>query len=270
MADVFISYKRDQRERVKVIADLLKAEELSVWFDANLEVGHAEGFDAEIEREVTSAHCVLACWTPEAVRSIYVKAESKKGLDNDTLVPVYLEQCILPVPFNAIDTADLINWRGDKHDPTWNRIISRVKEKIEHRKASEYLRREHSKAAYERIEEKIYPGTMTLLSLRIAALHDQDAVDYQDDIEALLQWVNSIVEKELRLRQFAWEEAERYQKRYLQHGFNGQDTAMGAWRFWDAGYALHRAKDISKVRLLLTQIDRTLSTSEELLRRSSP
>ena len=34
MPHVFISYKREQRERVKVIADLLTAEELLVWFDA--------------------------------------------------------------------------------------------------------------------------------------------------------------------------------------------------------------------------------------------
>jgi hypothetical protein len=67
VAEVFISYKRDQRERVKVIADVLKDEKLSVWFDANLEAGRGEGFDAEIEREVTSAYCVLACWTPAAL-----------------------------------------------------------------------------------------------------------------------------------------------------------------------------------------------------------
>ena len=53
---------------------------------------------------MTSAYCVLACWTPVAVRSVYVRAEAKKGLENNTLVPVFLEQCTLPVPFNAIDT----------------------------------------------------------------------------------------------------------------------------------------------------------------------
>jgi hypothetical protein len=100
MADVLISYKRDQRERVKKIADHLRIdEELSVWFDANLETGRGEGFDAEIEREVTSGYSVIACWTPAAIRSVYVRAESKKGLERGVLVPVLLEPCALPVPF---------------------------------------------------------------------------------------------------------------------------------------------------------------------------
>jgi hypothetical protein len=37
-----------------------------------LEVGRGEGFDAEIEREVTSASSVLVCWTTAALSSVSV------------------------------------------------------------------------------------------------------------------------------------------------------------------------------------------------------
>ena len=130
MAEVFISYKRDQRERVELIADALRNEQFSVWFDANLEASRGEGFDAEIEREVTSAYCVLACWTPAATRSIYVRAEAKKGLERDALVLILLEQCALPVPFNAIDAVDLTHWHGDRGDPSWGRVLSQLKDKV--------------------------------------------------------------------------------------------------------------------------------------------
>ena len=257
MAEVFISYKRDQRERVRTIADLLKEEKFSVWFDASLEVGRGEGFDAEIEREVTSAYCVLVCWTQAAIRSVYVRAEAKKGLERDAFVPVLLEECTLPVPFNAIDAVDLTRWHGDKDDPNWRRALSQLREKIEQGKRDEPARMKHSWAAYDRIDDKIYPDTLALLSRRIAALHEMDAAKYHHDIEALLEWVHSITEKERQYQEYGWELANR-------------QLGGGAWRFWDSGAAAARAEEIAKVRTLLTQLDRTLATSQEVLTRPAP
>ena len=39
MADVFISYKRNERDRVSVIDKELRARDYSVWFDAKLSLG---------------------------------------------------------------------------------------------------------------------------------------------------------------------------------------------------------------------------------------
>jgi len=259
VADVFISYKRDQRERVQALAKLLREapEPFSVWFDANLEAGRGEGFDAEIDREVTSAYCVLACWTPAAVRSVYVRAEAKKGLERDVLVPVLLEKCTLPVPFNAIDAVDLTRWLGDADDPGWRRAVAQVKERVDAGKRNEHARMESSRAAYDRVEDKLYPGTLALLTRKIAALHELDAARYQADIEALVAWMASIAEKELRFLENGWEIANR------QDGGN-------AWRFWDSGDAATRAEEIARVRPLLTQLDRTLAQSQELLARPAP
>jgi TIR domain-containing protein len=58
VADVFISYSRGQRERVKVIADKLSALKLNVWFDAALPPG--ESFGDEVEGEINAAKCVGA------------------------------------------------------------------------------------------------------------------------------------------------------------------------------------------------------------------
>jgi hypothetical protein len=100
-ADVFVSYKRAERLRVARIAELLRESGFDVWFDARPEVGRGEGFDAEIEREVTSAGCVFVCWTRDATKSRYVKAEAKKGLERKALVPLFLEPCDLPIPSTA-------------------------------------------------------------------------------------------------------------------------------------------------------------------------
>jgi hypothetical protein len=146
----------------------------------------------------TSAGCVVVCWTPEAIKSVCVKAEAKKGLDRDVLVPIFLETCTLPVPFNGIDTANLSNWNGEEDSPDLKRVLSTVKRKADESKADTKHRMAKSRAGYERIDDKIYPGTLTLLARRIAAIRERDPEEYQSDIEAVLAWVESIAEKEAK------------------------------------------------------------------------
>lgn len=57
VADVFISYASEDRERVAPVADFLESSGWSVWWDRHLNVGIS--FDREIERELDAASCVL-------------------------------------------------------------------------------------------------------------------------------------------------------------------------------------------------------------------
>ncbi len=61
MADVFISYKREDRARVEALYALLLDLELGVWFDAGIEVGAA--WEARILEEAEQARAILVCWT---------------------------------------------------------------------------------------------------------------------------------------------------------------------------------------------------------------
>lgn len=257
MPDIFISYKRAERARVDRIAQLLRREGLDVWFDARLDVGSKVGFDAEIEREVMSASCVLVCWTREALKSIYVRAEAMKGLERDVLRPVFLEQCNLPVPFNAVDTADLSGWNGEPEATDWQRLVASVKARVELSKADQKQRRAHSQAAYERIPDQIFPGTLTVLVQRIAAIRERDAEDYHGDILALLSWLESIAEKEAKHTAYGYDLADRQ---------SGGD----AWRWWDRGGAAERSKEISFVRDALHRVETALARSQELLNRPAP
>jgi hypothetical protein len=257
VADVFISYKREERERVQQIAELLRVEGLDVWLDARLEVGRGEGFDAEIDREVTSAACVLVCWTPRSIKSVYVKSEAKKGLEREVLVPIFLEHCILPVPFNAIDTADLQDWSGEATDRQWAAVLTKVKDTVERSKADEKQRIAHSRAVYECIEDKVFPGTLALLASRIAALHDNDAWDYHQDIEAILSWLEAIAEKEARFNINGYNLAER------------QDGG-GAWYWWESGKAAARSERLAALSAALRRIDAAIGRSREVLDRPAP
>ncbi len=61
MGDVFISYQRDEREAVRIIADKLTELKIDVWLDSNLHTGST--FDQEIAEALESAKAVLTCWT---------------------------------------------------------------------------------------------------------------------------------------------------------------------------------------------------------------
>lgn len=129
MADVFISYKRDERAAVERIAEGLRELGLAVWFDASLSAGDA--FSDEIDREARAARCILVCWSPSARESKWVKAEAEVGFGRDTLVAAHVagpDGFEAPVPFNRIHTEDLRAWHtAPRHDHSgWRSLLRSV------------------------------------------------------------------------------------------------------------------------------------------------
>lgn len=124
MTDVFISYKREERDKIVLIADRLRSLGLDVWFDARLTTGHH--FDREIDDHVRRARCVLVCWSEGALASEWVRAEAAIGRERNVLVPLLVEACSPPVPFNTIQTENLIGWAGEADHEGWLRAIDQI------------------------------------------------------------------------------------------------------------------------------------------------
>lgn len=114
MADVFISYASADRPRAKEVADALAAQGFSVWWDRKIPTG--EAFDEELERQVESARAIVVLWSPESVRSRWVKEEASEGLARKALFPALIDAARLPFGYRRIQTADLRQWRaGEPH-----------------------------------------------------------------------------------------------------------------------------------------------------------
>jgi len=122
--DVFISYKREERPRVVLMSEALGQLGLTVWFDAALEPGAS--FDEEIAREVSAARSVLVCWTNGSVGSRWVRSEATIAANRHVLVPVFLESCDLPPPFNLDHAEDLSDWNGRDDHAGWRKVVSRL------------------------------------------------------------------------------------------------------------------------------------------------
>lgn len=110
MADVFISYKSERRAAAKHLADVLKANGYTVWFDYELIKG--EGFRLKLDAELRRAKAVVVLWCAMSVESEWVDKEAGLADQLRTLVPAKIEDCQVKVAYHGADTIDLRAWDG--------------------------------------------------------------------------------------------------------------------------------------------------------------
>lgn len=122
MADVFISYKREDRRTVEQLSQALSDLGLSVWFDYSIEVG--ENWSRRIQQELDEAKAIVVCWTPEACKSDWVKHEASAGKQRRILLPITLKSCKPPDIYSSLQSADLTDWDGSSADPRFLALLA--------------------------------------------------------------------------------------------------------------------------------------------------
>ncbi len=124
MADIFLSYNREDQAVARRYAEGFEACGLSVWWDTTLRVG--EAYDEVTEAALRGAKAVVVLWSPRSVVSRWVRAEATLADRAHTLVPVMIEACDRPIMFELIQTADLIHWQGEAGDKSWQHFVEQV------------------------------------------------------------------------------------------------------------------------------------------------
>src|SRR5688572_3301291 len=110
MAQVFLSYARDDVGRAKTLAAAIERAGFSVWWDRDLE-GGAE-YSLEIGDALKAAQVVVVLWSKDSVGSAWVRDEAAAGRDSGRLVPVRLDGSEPPLGFRQYQTIDLSRWNG--------------------------------------------------------------------------------------------------------------------------------------------------------------
>ena len=100
MADIFISYKREDFLLAKALAEKLIELGWSVWWDRNIPVGKA--YDQVIEEELAKSNCIIVLWSPRSVTSLNVKEEALEGLRRNILIPIAIGNVSPPYGFKMI------------------------------------------------------------------------------------------------------------------------------------------------------------------------
>jgi hypothetical protein len=115
MADIFISYAREDRSRAGQLARALEDLGWSVWWDRKIIAGQT--FDQVIEHELDAAKSVVVLWSQDSISSEWVKNEAASAAERKVLIPVLIDDVKLPLEFRRNQVADLVDWDGDpSHD----------------------------------------------------------------------------------------------------------------------------------------------------------
>lgn len=131
MADVFVSYKSQDRARIALLVRALQERGLTVWWDQRLETGSV--WLACIKRALDAAKSVVAAWTPQAVGSDRILTSHMMQTEVDEalrspkrLVPVRLEAGPLPFGYDVFQAADLTAWTGGVDAPSIDRVVANI------------------------------------------------------------------------------------------------------------------------------------------------
>jgi WD40 repeat protein len=124
MADVFLSYAREDGAKAKVLADALFIRGCSVWWDRAIPPGRT--FDHVIEEELNRARCVVVLWSKTAVASHWVLAEASEAARRQILVPAFLDEVRVPLEFRRIQAADLKAWNGEAGHAEFREFVDSI------------------------------------------------------------------------------------------------------------------------------------------------
>jgi hypothetical protein len=86
MADLFLSYAREDTEQAKFLVRWLSDDGLSVWWDRDIAAGYH--FRKKIEKELREATGVIVIWSPHSVESEFVIDEADEARRNEKLISI--------------------------------------------------------------------------------------------------------------------------------------------------------------------------------------
>jgi TIR domain len=110
-SDIFISYAREDIKFAQELAHELEGRGYSVWWDSRLLAG--TNYRAEIAAKIGKARKVLVVWSPASIASPFVLDEANRGLQQNKLVPLSIEDAEPPLGFGQAHTLTIRSLSSD-------------------------------------------------------------------------------------------------------------------------------------------------------------
>lgn len=126
MADVFVSYKAEDRPRVQPLVEALEADGLSVWWDA--QIGAGDRWRETILKKLDSAGCVIVVWSRRSTghQGEFVQDEASHAKRRGVYVPIRIDKCEPPLGFGETQALSLQGWKGDRADHRYQAVLRSV------------------------------------------------------------------------------------------------------------------------------------------------
>jgi formylglycine-generating enzyme required for sulfatase activity len=126
MADIFISYSSEDRQRVIPVVKSLERYGWSVWWDRIIPPGKT--FSRVIEEALSDTRCLIVLWTETSIRSDWVSNEAAEGARRKILIPALLDDVEIPFEFKRIQAANLVNWSGESDHDGFQQLVRALTE----------------------------------------------------------------------------------------------------------------------------------------------
>jgi uncharacterized membrane protein YhaH (DUF805 family) len=124
MADVFISYAREDKARADQVARGLQALGLDCFWDTEIPPGQT--WADYIEGKLSQCKAVVVLWSAHSTGSQWVREEARMGRESGKLIPAMLDATQAPFGFGEVQAANLSAWNGASNHPDWVRFANAV------------------------------------------------------------------------------------------------------------------------------------------------
>jgi hypothetical protein len=124
MADVFLSYAREDSARAEQVAKGLEQAGLDVFWDNEIPPGTT--WADYIEQKLTQCKALIVLWSADSTKSQWVREEARMGRDKGVLIPVMIDSSTPPFGFGEVQAANLATWNGEADHPGWRRFVEAV------------------------------------------------------------------------------------------------------------------------------------------------
>jgi hypothetical protein len=125
MADIFISYSREDRSRADQVAQALQGMGLDVFWDSEIPPGTT--WADYIETKLNECKAVVVLWSEHSTKSQWVREEARMGRDKGKLIPAMIDASQSPFGFGEVQAANLSDWTGQPDHSEWRRFSEAVR-----------------------------------------------------------------------------------------------------------------------------------------------
>jgi TolB-like protein/tetratricopeptide (TPR) repeat protein len=132
MADVFVSYKAEDRSRVAPLVQALEQDGFSVWWDAH--IGGGDRWRETILKNLESAPCVIVVWSKRSTgpEGEFVRDEATRAKRRNAYLPVRIDKVDPPLGFGETQALPLHGWKGDPADGRYGAVLDAVRHRVGH------------------------------------------------------------------------------------------------------------------------------------------
>jgi formylglycine-generating enzyme required for sulfatase activity len=124
MAEIFVSYAREDEEWARRLAEGLEARGWSVFWDRHIPSGRR--FAEVIREQIESANCVVVLWSAASIVSDWVLDEAAEARQQKKLLPALIERVQPPIGFRQVHAVNLTGWEGDGSHAGFERLVKDI------------------------------------------------------------------------------------------------------------------------------------------------